>query len=202
MGKDEWQTWVDVVCGMIVTYPGKKPSSIRVDQLDRTKLLEGENTLPILVHFGIRPAQLSYAGDPAYQKAWKQYIKFKHLLNSKPKVTIEDKLKLKNKEAQLQEIQLKSTMKREVTVELSSEGFLRTGLKSDICQHALLLPVLISHIRFHSCLTVLENHLQYTFNDRTLLQVGLTSQLFLTIIFNFEAVKYHIQTKWHLIRRQ
>jgi hypothetical protein len=48
--------------------------------------VEGELTHPILVHFGIRPAQLSYAGDPAYQKAWKQYIKFKHLLNSKPKV--------------------------------------------------------------------------------------------------------------------
>ena len=27
-----------------------------------------------------------------------------------------------------------SNMKREVTVELSSEGFLRTGIKSDMCQ--------------------------------------------------------------------
>jgi ribonuclease-3 len=93
-------------------------------------------------------------------------------------VTQEDKLKLKVKEAQLQEIQLKSTMKREVTVELSSAGFLRTGLKSDICQHALLLPVLISHIRFHNCLTVLEKHLQYTFCDRSLLQVKLKNFFF------------------------
>lgn len=180
LDKEEWQNWVDVVCGMIVTHPGKKPSSIRVDQLDRTKLVDGESVPPILVHFGIRPAQLSYAGDPAYQKAWKQYIKFKHLLNSKPKVTREDKLKLKIKESQLQEIQLKSTMKREVTVEMSSQGFLRTGLKSDICQHALLLPVLISHIRFHNCLTVLEKHLQYNFNDRTLLQLAMTHTSFRT----------------------
>lgn len=43
----------------------QKPSSVRVDQLDRTKLLEGEQVPPLVVHFGIRPAQLSYAGDPA-----------------------------------------------------------------------------------------------------------------------------------------
>lgn len=180
MSKEDWQSWVDNVCGMIVTYPGKKPSSVRVDQLDRTKLLEGEKLAPILVHFGIRPAQLSYAGDPAYQKAWKYYVRFKHLLNSKPKVTRDDKLKLKNKEAQLQEIQLKSTMKREVTVELSSDGFVRTGLKSDICQHALLLPVLLSHLRFHACLNVLEDHLHYQFQDRTLLQLALTHTSFRT----------------------
>nr|KAG5706615.1 hypothetical protein BaRGS_005685 [Batillaria attramentaria] len=180
MSKEDWQSWVDNVCGMIVTYPGKKPSSVRVDQLDRTKLLEGEKTPPILVHFGIRPAQLSYAGDPAYQKAWKYYVRFKHLLNSKPKVTREDKQKLKSKEAKLQEIQLNSTMKREVTVELSSEGFVRTGLKSDICQHALLLPVLLSHLRFHACLQVLEDHLHYQFEDRALLQLALTHTSFRT----------------------
>lgn len=180
MSKEDWQSWVDNVGGMIVTYPGKKPSSVRVDQLDRTKLLEGEKSPPILVHFGIRPAQLSYAGDPAYQKAWKYYVRFKHLLNSKPKVTREDKQKLKNKEAHLQEIQLKSTMKREVTVELSSDGFLRTGLKSDICQHALLLPVLLSHLRFHACLRVLEKHLHYQFEDRGLLQLALTHTSFRT----------------------
>ena len=172
MDKDEWQRWVHKVCGMIVTYPGRKPSSVRVDQLDRTKLVNGENVPPVLVHFGIRPAQLSYAGDPVYQKAWKQYMKLKHLLNSKPKISREDKLKLRAKEAQLQELQTRSAMKREVTVELSSQGFIRSGLKSDICQHALILPVLISHIRFHSCLSVLEEHLGYIFNDRNLLQVS------------------------------
>ncbi|XP_076455458.1 ribonuclease 3-like [Babylonia areolata] len=183
MDREAWQSWVEVVCGMIVTFPGKKPSSVRVDQLDRTKLMEeeegkGKDTLPILVHFGIRPAQLCYAGNPAYQKAWKQYIKLKHLLNSKPKVLAEDKEKLKAKEAELQEIQAKSTMKREVTVEMSTRGFFRTGLKSDICQHALLLPVLMSHIRFHHCLNVLEQHMNYAFKDRALLQLALTHTSF------------------------
>jgi len=59
---------------MIVTYPGKRPSSLRVDQLDRydRKPVESkskqthpvDDRYPMIVHFGIRPANLSYAGDP------------------------------------------------------------------------------------------------------------------------------------------
>lgn len=58
---------------MIVTYPGKKPCSVRVDQLDRTPSVsagevkdpaELKKYYPEIVHFGIRPPQLSYAGNP------------------------------------------------------------------------------------------------------------------------------------------
>ena len=56
---------------MIVTYPGKKPCSVRVDQIDRTpptpdsKDAKDDKTYyPEIVHFGIRPPQLSYAGNP------------------------------------------------------------------------------------------------------------------------------------------
>ena len=44
----------------------QRPSSIRIDQLDREKLKADvkRETFPVIVHFGIRPAQLSYAGDP------------------------------------------------------------------------------------------------------------------------------------------
>jgi ribonuclease III len=48
---------------MIVTHPGMKPSSIRVDQLDREKIKKDFLTYPEIVHFGIRPPQLSYAGN-------------------------------------------------------------------------------------------------------------------------------------------
>ena len=64
--------------GMIVTYPGKKPSSLRVDQLDRYNrkpvetegraILPVDERYPMIVHFGVRPANLSYAGDPTYVK--------------------------------------------------------------------------------------------------------------------------------------
>lgn len=49
---------------MIVTYPGKKPCSLRVDQLDRDQDNAKEPHFPEIVHFGIRPPQLSYAGNP------------------------------------------------------------------------------------------------------------------------------------------
>nr|KAI8732245.1 ribonuclease 3-like [Biomphalaria glabrata] len=205
-GESEWHTMVDNLRGMIVTNPGMKPSSIRIDQLDRkvltlqgnplkqnldndsekekkntekhneSQILEEDGSLkyPLIIHQGYRPAQLSYAGDPVYRKAWKQYVKFRHLLNSKPKILAADKMKLKEQEEKLREIRMKKTMKREVTIELSSKGFLCTGLRSDLCQHALMIPVLMSHLRFHICLDVLENSIDYKFVDRNLLQLSLT----------------------------
>ncbi|XP_022323160.2 ribonuclease 3-like isoform X3 [Crassostrea virginica] len=170
----EWQSFVDEVRGSVVTFPGMKPSSIRIDQLDRQ---QGESNLlkfPLIIHFGIRPAQLSYAGDPNYQRTWKQYVKFKHLLNSKPKVTFTDKQKLEAKEKYLQDLRMKSSMKREVTVEISSEGFLRTGIRSDITQHAMLMPVLLGHLRFHLCIKQLQREIGHQFKDPQLLQLALT----------------------------
>lgn len=51
---------------MIVTFPGKKPCSLRVDQLDRNMEMQKESDykFPEIIHFGIRPPQLSYAGNP------------------------------------------------------------------------------------------------------------------------------------------
>nr|XP_040023616.1 ribonuclease 3 [Gasterosteus aculeatus aculeatus] len=60
----EWQKYAEECKGMIVTNPGMKPSSVRIDQLDREQFNPDVITFPIIVHFGIRPAQLSYAGDP------------------------------------------------------------------------------------------------------------------------------------------
>ena len=51
------------MAGMVVTYPGMKPCSVRVDQLDRDQQKD-ELSYPEIVHFGIRPPQLSYAGNP------------------------------------------------------------------------------------------------------------------------------------------
>ncbi|KAK5849776.1 hypothetical protein PBY51_014082 [Eleginops maclovinus] len=59
-----WQKYAEECKGMIVTNPGMKPSSVRIDQLDREQFNPDVITFPIIVHFGIRPAQLSYAGDP------------------------------------------------------------------------------------------------------------------------------------------
>ena len=37
---------------------------------------------------------------------------------------------------------------------------------ADIVQHAMLLPVLVSHLRFHFSLEHMEGKIGYTFNNR------------------------------------
>ncbi|KAK3529197.1 hypothetical protein QTP70_019435 [Hemibagrus guttatus] len=170
----EWQKYAEECKGMIVTNPGMKPSSVRIDQLDREQFNPNVITFPIIVHFGIRPAQLSYAGDPQYQKLWKSYVKLRHLLANSPKVKQIDKQKLTQREEALQKIRQKNTMRREVTVELSSQGFWKTGIRSDVCQHAMMLPVLTHHIRYHQCLMHLDKLIGYTFKERCLLQLAMT----------------------------
>ncbi|XP_060525203.1 ribonuclease 3 [Cylas formicarius] len=176
MSQYEWQHFADEIKGMVVTYPGKKPSSVRVDQLDRNIDLqkEGDYKFPEIVHFGIRPPQLSYAGNPEYQKAWREYVKYRHLIANMSKPTFEDKRKLEAKEGKLQEIRTQGKMKRDVTIAVSAEGFYRTGIMCDIVQHAMLIPVLICHLRFHNALNVLEESIEYKFKNRGLLQIALT----------------------------
>ncbi|KAL4135188.1 hypothetical protein QTP88_006829 [Uroleucon formosanum] len=179
MPMNEWQNIVDEYKGMIVTNPRTKPYSIRVDQLDRDTVNEVSEKLvnngyPVLVHFGIRPPQLSYAGNPDYQKGWRDYVKFRHLLANMPKPSFEDKRKLEMKERALQEMRSHNKMKRGVTAAVSSKGFFKTGLMCDIVQHAMLLPVLVCHFRFHKSLEYLEDTIEYKFKNKYLLQLALT----------------------------
>ena len=99
-------------------------------------------------------------------------MKFRHLLANMPKPTFEDKRKLEAKENKLQELRTQNKMKRDVTVDISSEGFYRTGIMCDIVQHAMLIPVLVCHLRFHKSLDYLEKTLNYEFKNRYLLQLG------------------------------
>ncbi|KAK6620188.1 hypothetical protein RUM44_006589 [Polyplax serrata] len=243
MSASEWQNLADSVKGMVVTNPGMKPCSLRVDQLDRdtdeaiqkmntnkyptSRLCHGKRSdsldrstrekdsqesdskmrgkndspcsvshcsddldqkqtsekgsasatdelYPEIVHFGIRPPQLSYAGNPEYQKAWRKYVKFRHLLANMPKPTAEDKQKLAAKENCLHSMRAHNKMKRDVTVTVSSNGFYLTGLMCDVVQHAMLIPVLVCHLRFHRSLAVLEEKIGYKFKNRFLLQLALT----------------------------
>lgn len=180
MGQYDWQDYVDTIKGMIVTNPAMKPCTVRIDQLDRAtadlpECIE-ENGIrhPVIVHFGIRPPQLSYAGNPEYQKAWRDYVKARHLICNMSKPSFEDKRKLEAKENRLQEMRTQGRMKRNVTVAISSKNFFRTGIMCDIVQHAMLIPVLTTHLRFHRSLGVLEEKIGYKFKNRYLLQLALT----------------------------
>lgn len=178
----DWQDYVDEVKGMVVTNPGMKPCSVRVDQLDRNvadlpECVDANDPTvihPVIVHFGVRPPQLSYAGNPEYQKSWREYVKFRHLVANMSKPSFEDKRKLESKESRLQEMRTAGRMKRNVTIAIGSKGFFRTGIMCDIVQHALLIPVLTTHLRFHQSLNMLEKTIDYKFKNRYLLQLGLT----------------------------
>lgn len=171
ISQHQWQNYVDVVKGMVVTKPGYRPCSVRIDQLDKDvsdipECVKDGVTYPAIVHFGIRPPQLSYAGNPDYQKAWREYVKFRHLMANMPKVSYEEKRKLEEKEQKLQEMRSLGRMKRNITVAISSQGFYRTGVMCDIVQHAMLIPVLTGHLRFHQSLNFLESNLGYKFQNR------------------------------------
>ena len=133
-----------------------------------------DHRYPVLVHFGIRPPQLSYAGNPKYQRAWRDYVKYRHLLANKDRVSFSDKMLLSAKEQKLAEFRTKSDLKRDVTVVVSSRGFLTTGLQTDLVQHSLLMPVLVCHLRFHYSLQHLEQIVGYRFKERATLQLALT----------------------------
>lgn len=109
-----------------------------------------------------------------YNREWREYVKLRHLIANSPKPSFEDKRKLEIKENKLQEMRMQNKMKRDVTVAVSSEGFYRTGIRADIVQHAMVLPVLICHLRFHKSVDQLEKIINYKFKNRSLLQLALT----------------------------
>jgi ribonuclease III len=141
LSQHDWQNYVDCIKGMAVTNPGMKPCTVRVDQLDRNVSDLPESTPdedglihPVIVHFGIRPPQLSYAGNPDYQKAWREYVKYRHLIANMSKPSFEDKRKLEAKENKLQEMRTQGRMKRNITVAITSKNFHRTGIMCDVIQ--------------------------------------------------------------------
>uniref|UniRef100_A0A5S6PYK6 RNase III domain-containing protein n=1 Tax=Trichuris muris TaxID=70415 RepID=A0A5S6PYK6_TRIMR len=176
MSVNMWNSLVANLKGQLVTNPFKRPSSLRLDQLDRNSF--DRTTIgypyPIMVHFGVRPGVMTYNGNPEYQKEYRKFVKYCRLVGMKPSLSAEDRNKLTEWKENLKIMKEKVNTTRDVTVELSSKGFYRTGLYSDMVQHGLKLIVMFHHIRFHMSLRVLEERLQYTFSDRSLLELALT----------------------------
>uniref|UniRef100_A0A914VR38 RNase III domain-containing protein n=1 Tax=Plectus sambesii TaxID=2011161 RepID=A0A914VR38_9BILA len=177
----EIQNVVNAFKGQLVVSASNRPSTIRMDQIDRNGSAEYQqqaavgDKYPVIVHFGVRPSALTYNGNPEYQRASKQYVKFRHLLTMKAKLTAEDKMKLAQKEGHLRQLRTESGLKRDVTVEVSSRDFFRTGLYPDIVQHAMMLLVACNHIRFHWSLRTFESkRIKYEFKNRALLELAFT----------------------------
>lgn len=54
---------------------------MRIDQLDREQKDPNVITYPKIIHFGLRPAQLSYAGDPKSVDIVSTLAAFLHILH-------------------------------------------------------------------------------------------------------------------------
>lgn len=181
MSNREWLNYVEPMQGSIVTCPGKRPASLRLDQLDRDPLLNSsshsEDMYPLIIHFSMfRNTWLPLIkNNLKMKKLYHKYFKLKHLLNNKTKLTTEDKSKLRALGDELQTMMRRATeTSKETMIELSSENFYRTGVRTDVVQYAVLVPTLIEHVRFHLSLKFLEEKLNYKFKNRLLLQYALT----------------------------
>lgn len=164
---EDWLKYRRRYKDMILLAPNYKPSAIRIDQIDI------ENNSNVIIHFGLRPPQMSYASNPQYQRTYKELLKFRHLLANKPKVSLKDKQLLSEKEQKLEEYEAKTELKRD-TIVLPVDKFLTTGLLCDVVQHAMVMPVLVYQIRFQNSLKSLEKLINYTFKDKNLLALALT----------------------------
>jgi ribonuclease-3 len=113
--------------------------------------------------------------DLKIKRLYHKYFKLRHLLNNKEKLTTDDKAKLRALSDELQTMIRKSSeVSKEVMIELSSENFFCTGIRTDLVQQAVLIPTFVEHIRFHLSLKYLEAKIGYTFKDRVHLQHALT----------------------------
>ncbi|XP_046861876.1 ribonuclease 3-like [Xenia sp. Carnegie-2017] len=167
--KGLWKEYVYSCVNSIVMKPGWKPSSIRVDDIERTN--KGE---AMIVHKGIRPVQLSFSGHPKCRRIKNKYLKLRSVVQNNRGVSKNERLRLIKLKLTLDNMKMKDSLRRSCCVRVSARDMMKTGLNSDVTQHAMVLPVLVHHVRFHLSLFSLDKRLAYTFKDRSLLQLALT----------------------------
>ncbi|VDM36853.1 unnamed protein product [Toxocara canis] len=163
--------------GALVINADKRPSTIRADLIDRPDFLADnpDPLYPLITHFGLRPSSHTYNANPEYQKVTKEYMKMRKMMALKVRVTAEERTKLAQKAAELRALRSDSQLKRDFVISISSRGFYQTGLYPDVVQHAMLLILACSHVRFHWSLQVYEEErIRYVFKNRSLLELALT----------------------------
>ncbi|VDM17963.1 unnamed protein product, partial [Hydatigera taeniaeformis] len=187
MPNSEWSAHIDDLRGTLAWKPGAKPPAIRIDQLDRLSsyssapsssvLSSGTPTLsnfPMLVHMTFTPMKLSLSRDPQYKSVLKNYLKLLYLMVNKPRISAEDRNQLAGLTSKLDSMDHSGVHRREITVELSCEGFYRTGIRPDVAQFALNMASFVTHVRCIMSLKSLEARLNYRFKDKSILHQALT----------------------------
>ncbi|VDK69958.1 unnamed protein product [Litomosoides sigmodontis] len=174
---DAFREFAENVRGSLVMDANKKPSTIRVDLIDRPDFLSNnsDDLFPLITHFGVRPSSHTYSSNAEYQKMSKEYLRMRKILAMKPRVSAEERGKLAQKASQLKALRNDSQLKRDFVMSVSSRNFYSTGLFPDIVQHGLFLILACAHVRFQWSLQVYEQErIHYVFKNRSLLELALT----------------------------
>uniref|UniRef100_A0AAF5PTB3 Ribonuclease 3 n=1 Tax=Wuchereria bancrofti TaxID=6293 RepID=A0AAF5PTB3_WUCBA len=174
---DAFRDFAENVRGSLVMNANKRPSTIRVDLIDRPDFLpnNSDTLFPLITHFGVRPSSHTYNSNAEYQKMSKEYLRMRKILAMKPRVSAEERGKLAQKASQLKALRNDSQLKRDFVMSVSSRNFYSTGLFPDIVQHGLLLILACAHVRFQWSLQVYEQErIHYVFKNRSLLELALT----------------------------
>ena len=100
--------------------PSENPLNFSL-QVDREQDDPTVVKYPELVHSGTRPPQMCYAGNGEYQKAYREFVKFRHLLANMAKPSYKDKRKLEALDTKLTELRSTAKLKRDVTVAVSCQ---------------------------------------------------------------------------------
>ncbi|GMT29745.1 hypothetical protein PFISCL1PPCAC_21042, partial [Pristionchus fissidentatus] len=167
----------------VVINARKRPSCLRVDSIDRSEYLKGDGSegdgRPVITHMAWRPTLFILAARPDYQIAAAKLAEMKEELQASGDALNADeervqRAKISAAENHLQKLKNECTARREVPVSLSSKHFRRTGFRADLTQHTILLVMAMNHVRFHWALEKLEERIQYSFKDRTLIELALT----------------------------
>ncbi|PIK35838.1 putative ribonuclease 3-like [Apostichopus japonicus] len=168
--------FLDFMHDMIVTCPGKKPSSVRCDQVDRDQAVSNKKSkqFPLIIHEGVMPTQLTYAADPKYKKLFKSFLRMRHLLLNRSRASHDEQQSYINIQNELAKIRKESYSPKEVNSEIPCNEVLITGIRSDVCQHALIMPVLVNYLRYYLCLDKLNVKLGNIFTDKVLLKRAMT----------------------------
>ncbi|OZC05079.1 hypothetical protein X798_07946 [Onchocerca flexuosa] len=176
---DIFREFAENVRGSLVMNANKRPSTIRVDLIDKPDFLPNNPDIlfPLVTHFGVRPSSHTYNSNAEYQKMSKEYLRMRKILAMKRRVSAEERGKLAQKASQLKALRNDNQLKRDFVMSVSSRDFYSTGLFPDIVQHGLLLILACAHVRFQWSLQVYEQeriHYVFKINNRSLLELALT----------------------------
>ncbi|XP_066931754.1 ribonuclease 3-like isoform X2 [Clytia hemisphaerica] len=160
--------------GALVYNPTKKPYALRIDNIMFVK--DGVNSKASASEFV--HVSTSLGTEEVSLKDFKSVTedlnRLKKSLKGRAVPTRADKERLYNLQQKLNEMREIRSAFRFNDVRISTNNYYHTGLRWDVFQHSSYLNGLWKHVKFISCLHVLEDTLKYNFKDHTLLQLALT----------------------------